>query len=375
MPFKVLVEGDPHIKISNTIETDLMTAAIQKELSENKYDFTVIAGDVLDRFESIHIDPLTRAIAHINTITKLSQHTYLLIGNHDRANNNVFLTDKHPFTALKHWKKLTVVDTVLVEEITSMDGETASFVFAPYVYVGRLREALQTVKMDYPISSLKHQEEHWNSLRSVVAVFAHQEFHGAKIGIKKSTEGDHWPSDAPMCISGHIHDYCRLQKNMLYVGTPIQHGVTDISEKTVSAFTFTRQEENKEWITEERRINLKVPRKIHITVTVEELLAFEIPDNASFVRLDIEIDPIQWRRLIKDPHVVKLIKANIQIKPIDVRKKIDKAEIKRNNFKMCYEKRLGNSIRKEEEQVQKVFAELFGPITPLKKVKAKIVVK
>jgi DNA repair exonuclease SbcCD nuclease subunit len=368
-----LVIGDPHIKISNTVETDLMTAAIQKELAENKYDFTVIAGDVLDRFESIHVDPLTRAIAHVDAISKLSRHTYLLIGNHDRANNNVFLTDKHPFTALKQWSRLTVVDTVLVKEVTSMDGETASFVFAPYVYVGRLREALQTVKLDYPISDIKHEEEHWNTLRNVVCVFAHQEFHGAKIGIKKSTEGDHWPSDAPMCISGHIHDYCQLQKNMLYVGTPIQHGVTDITEKTISAFTFTLTE--KVWNTEERRIDLKIPKKIHITITVEEILKFAIPTNASFVRLDIEIDPIEYRRLIKDPHIVKLIKAGVQIKPIDIRKKIDKAEIKRNNFKMCYEKRLNKSIKREEKEVQEVFTELFGPITPIKKSKVKIVVR
>jgi hypothetical protein len=168
-----------------------------------------------------------------------------------------------------------------------------------------------------------------------------------------------------MCISGHIHDYQRVQDNMYYVGTPIQHGTTDIGEKTVSSFTFSKTEER--WLTEEKRIDLNIPKKIHITVTREQLLAFAVPSNASYVRLDIEIDPIEFKSLLKDKHVKKLKEAGVHIKPIDIRKRIEKSEVNRKDFKICYARRLNTMIKNEDESVQKVFVELFGPLASTKK--------
>lgn len=369
MSFRVFVEGDPHVKISNSLDIEMMTASVRKRLLEVDYDFTVILGDILDRFESIHVAPLGRAVEHIDTICKLSKHTFLLIGNHDRPNNNIFLTSEHPFTAMRHWPKLTIVDSVILKEMISSSGTKGTFLFTPYVYPGRFREALLTKELDYPTKEVKHDEEKYNKLKSCVAVFAHQEFYGAKMGIKKSLEGDIWPEDAPMCISGHIHDYQRLQHNMYYVGTPIQHGTTDIGEKTVSDFTF-KLSENK-WITDELRIDLKIPKKIHITISKEDILKFPIPENASFVRLDVEIDPIEFRKLLKDEHIKKLKGAGVHIKSINVRKRIEKTEVNKKNFKISYCKRLFKTIKEEDTIVQDIFKELFG-FRDVKKTRFKI---
>jgi hypothetical protein len=560
MPFRVLTIGDVHYKVSNSFETDLMVKAIQSELRANRYDFTVILGDILDKFGVIYINPLNRAMAFLDAVRRLSKHTYILIGNHDRANNNVFLTEEHPFTALKYWSDFTVVDTVLIKDIVSEDGDKAQFVFVPYVSPGRLREALKTAGLDLPSSNPNTPKEEkdssfrteepvtlhisekdssldlgesnqrsskeksvsrrrsisppirnhctpeternknkikvikrgskepvktspnsvlttdsevvvieseavlttrskepliktsskkeapskkesnkvatkdeveplneagWLKLLESCCVFAHQEFFGAKLGIKTSVEGDVWPLEAPYCISGHIHDYCHLQPNLWYVGTPIQHGIADVGEKTISAFTFTpsflpqvssegeekasslngdkekfsllskektpfsltgeeilsspyenKEEnlspsENKEkvscktiqWLAEERRINLGVPRKIRITIYPDELILFKIPENASSIRLDLEVDPIEYTRLLKTPHVISLIKAGVQIKPITTRQKLTKDSLPRVGNRVSYARRLESAIKKENEDVRRNYAALFGPLS------------
>lgn len=360
MVFRIFVEGDPHIKISNSLDIELLSSSVKKKLTEVEYDFSVILGDVLDRFESIHVAPLNRAVEHIDMVRRYSKHTFLIIGNHDRPNNNVFLTTEHPFTAMRHWTNLTIVDSVVIREMVSESGAKGTFVFVPYVYPGRFKEALLTKDLDYPTKEIKHDEDKYNKLKSCTAIFAHQEFYGAKIGIKKSTEGDTWPEDAPMCISGHIHDYHRLQNNLYYVGTPIQHGVTDIGDKTVSDFEF-KLVENK-WQVKENRIDLKIPKKIHIIISKEDILKFPIPENASFTRLDVEIDPIEFKKLLKNEHIKALKSAGVQIKAINIRRRIEKSEINKKNFKVSYAKRLFKSIKEEDDTVKDVFKELFGSI-------------
>ena len=401
MPFRLFTIGDLHIKLSNSIETDLMTTGMKQKLLEGNYDFTIILGDILDRFESIHVKPLTRAVNTIEEICKVSKHTFLLIGNHDRANNNVFLTDEHPFTGLRKWPNLTVVDTVIIKEIESEDGDKAEFVFIPYVAPGRLREALHTVGLDYPDLKLTsdsksevevetesipkvevkveskstpkvevkvesgygYNEEGWARLQKMACVFAHQEFYGAKLGIKKSVEGDTWPLEAPLCISGHIHDYAQLQPNIYYVGTPIQHGANDITKKTLSSFTLSFDEQKAIWLQEETRHDLNVPKKIHVTLTVAELLAFEVPTNANFVRIDVEIDPVEYKQLLKNKHIKELLKAKVQIKAINTRKYMTKDRVHVANFKLSYAKRLEQNIKSEEKGVKDIYVELFGPLS------------
>jgi len=213
---KVLVIGDPHFKVSNFKETEDMCKAILIKAKELLPDIIVVLGDVLDRHETIHVSPLTRSINFLDKLRNISP-LYVLIGNHDLKNNRQFLSDEHPFTALKYWDNTTIVDTI--KSITFKDK---LFVFVPYVAPGRFEEVLN--KMD-----------NW---KEATCIFAHQEFKGCQMGPIISVEGDKWELEYPFIISGHIHDYQEPQYNILYTGTPIQHAFGDRTDKTISFMKF-----------------------------------------------------------------------------------------------------------------------------------------
>jgi len=310
----VICIGDPHFKVKNAKETRAMGQALVKLLEKRKPDFIVVLGDVLDRHETIHESPLSRAIFLLKKLQEYAP-VYLVVGNHDRPNNSVFLTDQHPFNALKCWSNTTIVDVVYQEIIKGH-----LFTFVPYVYPGRFEEAIQTlygvvkkctfssnrehelVESSSPSSpSLPgkiHQEgeegeegEEENEItrlhtdRSVgdwkqsTCIFAHQEFKGAKMGAFISEEGDEYRLDLPLVISGHIHDYDRLQPNVIYTGTPIQHAFGDRSDKTISWFTFYKSDSRSHEFREER-IDLKLPKKIIIRVPYDKIADTILPENS-----------------------------------------------------------------------------------------------
>ena len=288
----VLCIGDPHFKVKNVKETTTMGQALIKILEKRTPDFIVVLGDVLDRHETIHESPLSRAIFLLKKLQEYAP-VYLVVGNHDRPNNSVFLTDQHPFNALKCWNNTTIVDVMYQEIIKGY-----LFTFVPYVYPDRFMEAINTL---YGIVEKctfynrenelvekcegKGEDEIQKSIpdRSVgdwkqsTCIFAHQEFKGAKMGAIISEEGDAWSLDLPLVVSGHIHDYDRLQPNIIYTGTPIQHAFGDRSDKTVSWYTFYRSDPRK---FHEERIDLKLPKKIIVRVPYDKITDTTLPENA-----------------------------------------------------------------------------------------------
>jgi DNA repair exonuclease SbcCD nuclease subunit len=261
---KVLCIGDPHFKKSNEPETIQMIDKVVDVICDHKPDLVVCLGDVLDRHETIHVNPLTNAVRMMESILEVHDNLVLIVGNHDRPNNSDFLSTYHPFTAMKEWEGMTVVDDVKEKTVKGMD-----FLFVPYVPNGRFLEAIGT---QYDVNEL----DTWD------AIFAHQEFFGCKMGAIISQDGDRWPLDYPLVISGHIHDYQRPQDNILYTGTPLQHGFGDLNMKTISMVTFTKAGngttlEGVNW--EEERIDLGLPKRKQCNITVYDLDTFVPPEN------------------------------------------------------------------------------------------------
>jgi len=281
---KVLVIGDPHFKVSNSQETEEMAAEIIRVATEQSPTFIVCLGDTLDKFANIHVAPLVRATLFLKSLSEIAP-LFLLIGNHDRVNNNVFCTDHHPFVSLKTWEYTTVVDTPIVHLCEGM-----KFTFVPYVSCGRFMEALSLT-------------EGWEDS---TCIFAHQEFKGAKMGAIMSEHGDEWSPDAPLVISGHIHDYDRLQPNILYVGTPIQHGFADKDDKTISIFTF----EDQSW--EEHRVQLQVRKKKTVRLPVGSIVGYTPPEDV-ILKIVLYGSSEEIRSIMKSEHINKLRKKGIKI--------------------------------------------------------------
>ena len=348
---KVLCIGDPHIKVDNLSETDLMIAEIERVCIETKPDIIVCMGDILDRHSTIHVQCLIMAE---KLVAKLSVYApfYLIIGNHDRPNNSNFLTEEHAFNSMKKWPNVVVVDTVKTLKINF-----ANFVFVPYVPNNRFAEALQKIDFNHISntedntqpniqdntqsniqdntqcdntqsntqsniqSNIQDNTQDNTQCEKYTAIFCHQEFKGAQMGKIISESGDVWDKESTLIISGHIHEYGNPQKNIYYVGAPRQQNFGESPDKMLSLFTFhnTKNTENKENTenTENKsynheRINLNLPSKITIHLKTTEINDY-IPDFKNKIKLVISGTESEIKVISKNKKLQELKKQGIKI--------------------------------------------------------------
>ena len=322
-PLMVLTIGDHHFKTTNVKESLEFCEKIYDLLDKENIDIVVNMGDTLDRHENIHVIPLTNSIKFTKNIIK-KKPLYKIIGNHDRPNNNDFLSDNHPFYAMHDTPNLTIVDKVLVEEIKGM-----KFAFVPYVHPGRLFEALDTNK-----------ETKVDSIKDIKVFFGHQEIYGTNMGVVVSTIGDKWPLNYPHFISGHIHDYVRPQDNVTYVGTPMQHAFGDRDDKTVSIWNIYPDKAPLE-----RRIDLGLTKRKIVTLKSNEVINW-VPPTGYLTKLVIEGSNSEIKAIMKLEYIKTLTKKGVKI----VYNTIDEINIgtnKKINFqdiKLSYSERLKGLI-------------------------------
>ena len=264
---QALVIGDPHFKVKNSLECDEFIENLLILCRDRKPDIIICLGDILDRHETIHVEPLTKANYFLRELSLIAR-LYVIIGNHDRPNNSDFLSPKHPFSALHRWENTQVVDRTFEDTINGY-----RLLFVPYVPPGRFMEAIETL-------------DTFESIDDYDCVFAHQEFYGAKMGAIQSQVGDPWGNSYPLCVSGHIHDYDVLQHNMIYTGTPMQHAFGDREDKTISIFTFypeggvdkyTTGVKQTSWTQE--RVDLGLIKRQIVYLRSHEVLGWEPPEN------------------------------------------------------------------------------------------------
>jgi DNA repair exonuclease SbcCD nuclease subunit len=350
--------GDPHFKVSNVVETNLMHEQLDRFLKETPLDMIVVLGDTLDTHERLHLMVLSRAIAFIRMLLTHAP-VYLLIGNHDRINNSDFLSDVHPFVGMND-EGLVVVSHV---ETATIKGR--KLVFVPYVPPGQFEAALKTatswssrgegseatrattggrgehegcsetggvrgakrhesqpeggVKREdqagtIPASGEQHTQVQTGDdvipidITQASLIFAHQEFRGCQMGAIVSEIGDPWPLDYPTVISGHIHNYHVPQPNIIYTGTPLQHAFGDTEDKRILVFEHRREpvaqpvaHQCTDGYLVMRSLVLDVDRKVIVRKTIAELDSFSPPPGCQ-VKLVItgtseEIRAIKTRKL------------------------------------------------------------------------------
>lgn len=264
-PLRFLCIGDPHFKVDNREEMDIFvsyTVAFTRHLKEQGLlDFIVCLGDTLDRFGNIHLLPLSQAVSFFAQLDPLGP-LFIIVGNHDRIHKKVFMAPENPFMALERWHNTKVAHKAMEEYIGGI-----RCVFIPYVHVGRFKEALETLgTSEIPLQAR-------NTL-----IFAHQEFRKCKMGAKISEEGDEWPEENPIVISGHIHDYQHYQKNLFYVGTPIQHAYGDKADKGLALYRYGYRK-GKGYVLREERYAIPVLPKCIVYLTPEEVKNYVPPSD------------------------------------------------------------------------------------------------
>lgn len=339
---RILIVGDQHFENKNELETNLMCDRIYEILLKEQPMYVVLLGDALHTHEIIHMGPLKRAIAFFHRVSQLTSHLFILIGNHDRINNTSFLSEDSPFMACKLWPNTTVVDKVVVKD---------SLVFVPYVPNGRFHEALLS--------------EHINceNINDYKVIFAHQEFKGCKMGAITSINGDEWPSNYPLCISGHIHDYQEVQPNLVYPGTPIQLGYGVPPSKGVMLMDIPNDGSDITYTFHD----LGLPKKMIVHLTPEELSKYELPENC-FIKLVCKGDTKVIREIVKMDSVKEMLKSNrVRLSIQEDRSKSAPLGVSNYNASskaesIPFQKRLYDTVKTQDESVQKLFETIFGQI-------------
>ena len=298
MTVKVLVCGDPHIQVNNITEINMFMNKLMESATQNKPDFFVCLGDVLHTHEHLHSMAMNKAYEFINNMRQITK-TFVLVGNHDAYNNQIYLNDNHWMNGMKEWDNTTIVDRIVKYEI-----DNKKFVFSPYVPPGKFEEALNTIN------------EPWNDSN---CIFAHQEFAGCKMGAIISVEGDKWALDNPLVISGHIHSRQIPQPNMYYSGSALQHAFGESEKNTIAYFQF---EDDGTYTFEE--INLNMPRKKIIYMDVEDIVNYKITDSPDQIKLTLKGNFEQFKAIKKTQKYKKILEKGIKIvfKPKKIEKNI-----------------------------------------------------
>jgi DNA repair exonuclease SbcCD nuclease subunit len=307
-----IIIGDVHIKHDNIPEIEKFIDKLESLCIEKRPDFIVLLGDILDRFEKIYTPCLNIAYNLIDRLRKISR-LFVVIGNHDSENNQIFLTNNHCFNGLKHWDNVTVIDTVISVNINNIQ-----FVLCPYVFPGRFLEALNTL------------ETNWKSAK---VIFAHQEFKGCKMGAIISVEGDEWSKEYPYVISGHIHGNQTIE-NIYYPGSSTQVAFGE-SSKNIIAFATFKENESKYFLEE---IDLNLPRKKIIYKDVEELDHYLVPLTEDKIKLSISGSVDSFKSFKKTKKYKDILDKGIKVvfkpKRIEIKENKDKEIVTDdNNFK------------------------------------------
>lgn len=222
----ILIIGDPHFKPTTVNETRLLRTRVLATIKKYTPTAAIVLGDVLDQHAKIHMKQLDDAMEFIRAIAEKCP-VYVLVGNHDIANNACFLPEVNSLRAFRFIKNATIVDRPIRVSIDNLNC-----VLCPYVPNGRLEEALS--------------DSHFNG----DVLFCHQEFRGCLLSSFRRADGSLYETRSEtgddvhslrfsLIISGHIHQHSRStirrddgsEMKLIYAGTPYQISFAEDEKK------------------------------------------------------------------------------------------------------------------------------------------------
>jgi len=208
---KLLLIGDCHIQPKTIIDLTFAFEQIYKIIQEHEIQHIVLCGDELDLHSTVKESSFNFLIEILEKILSFnSTKVYLLVGNHDFKNNNVFCSNDHFLNPFKKWKNVQVIDVPTIININN--NKIACF---PFIPEGRFHEA----RIKYLGEDINYN-----------LCLGHQGFTGATLDNGMAFTGtDKWLKKYPMMITGHFHSPHQPQENLIYVGSliPLKHGEDD----------------------------------------------------------------------------------------------------------------------------------------------------
>lgn len=336
----VLCIGDPHIKCGNIVEYKYLFDTSLELIAHHSPDVVCVLGDTLHTHERINMFCLTRATEYFEAMAKalklIGSKLVVLIGNHDRPNQNVFLTEEHAFNSMKSWDlPVTIVDKGY--DLTINDK---SFLFMPYVPVGRFIEACDVY--------LGNER----SIKEFSCVFAHQEFGGCSMDSMISS-AEPWPEDYPLCVSGHIHKFQIPADNLIYAGTPYQQTYAEDTNKALSIYSFSDTQ-----VSQTRFRLIGMPLKISVCVSCEEFSDYELPKDSNNYRIEIYGTETELRTIKLSTKHSDYLKLGVKIIYTDITP--DEFQMELHETNIPFSERLAKSAELSSDRtLSELFIELF----------------
>ena len=278
---KILCIGDPHFKITTLPLMEVFVSRTIGVVKKYSPDRVIILGDILHTHERLHSSVMNKACDWIDQLRQLKP-VYLIVGNHDYINNTQFLSDRHWMNPLKEWDNVKVIDS---------PQRVGDIVLCPYVFPGRFREALDTLKG-------------WESAK---VICCHQEFKGCKMGALVSEIGDEWEASLPDIISGHIHDKQTIQSNIYYTGSSVQHAFGETHNKTIALYSVGNG------IKDIEEISLDLPIKKIIYKDFTTIQRYIPPQTKDKIRITLQGNAEEFKSFRKTAKYKQLTNDGVSI--------------------------------------------------------------
>jgi DNA repair exonuclease SbcCD nuclease subunit len=250
---RVLVVGDPHLKLSRLEDSRLFLEKLAAEAFTGRYKTLIILGDLFDNYAIIRSEIMT---LWSSFITRASKHfgderVVLMVGNHDYSSAKGGSHALEPFKTVAH-----VIDEHAAWKIA---GVTVNFL--PF------------------IRSQSEFEELCRNMEDGSVLFCHQSFNGVMFD-----NGFYDPNGAdPKCvahlsrvISGHIHTAQSVGENIYYPGTPYQQSFADAGQRK-GLYYVTIGESRQQKCQSEKHIELDMPEFVQVEYPTIDALRANMP--------------------------------------------------------------------------------------------------
>lgn len=363
----ILIIGDIHFQEKAYLECENLIKRIFNIVAETNPSTIILLGDVLDTHERVKQPQWEQMCRFVETLSSTVP-VYILVGNHDYINGDQFLTDKHFYNPFKKWENVCIIDhpkMVCIED--SYQESEELLVMCPYVPKGRIIEALDTLHTEVDNTTKTIMIPHWTDAR---VLFCHSEFHGVTYKGRISSDGDEWSDEFPVVISGHIHNECYIEPNIMYVGSCRQVNADECPDKFIWHLLFPSENLSDDEVEGYTLINnlwiKKIPLGLRtikeIKIKYDEISEFDfslLEENN--IKLHIECTDSEFKSFKKTQLCKKMVSEGVLIQRSFIDDSVSSSKVLGIKIDGIhnFEKILEEVVSTKSDAVKEIYSEFF----------------